>query len=61
MFSGGPNTRIILGVVFYGLFTPIALVMRLLGKDPMRRFEPEAVSYRIVCQPHPHLHMMWQF
>lgn len=42
------NTRLILGIVFYGMFVPFGLVMRLLGKDPMRRkLEPGAISYRI--------------
>src|SRR5215510_7048838 len=34
---GWINTRIVLGVLFYGLFTPVGLFMRLRGKDPMRR------------------------
>jgi hypothetical protein len=40
------NTRIILGVVFYLLVTPMGLLMRLAGKDPMRRrYAPEADTY----------------
>ncbi|HQQ75530.1 MAG TPA: SxtJ family membrane protein, partial [Pseudomonadales bacterium] len=31
------NTRIILFIVFYGLFLPMGVVMRLFGKDPMQR------------------------
>ena len=31
------NTRLILGVMFYGIFLPIGLCMRLFGKDPMQR------------------------
>src|SRR4029453_19323168 len=34
---GWINTRIILSVLFYLLFTPLGLFMRLRGKDPMRR------------------------
>ncbi len=34
---GWINTRLILGIVFYLFFTPIALLMKLLGKDPMHR------------------------
>lgn len=34
---GWINTRIILTVVFYGVFTPVGLVRRLLGKDSMAR------------------------
>jgi Saxitoxin biosynthesis operon protein SxtJ len=56
------NTRIILGVVFYGVVTPIGLVMRLLGHDPMRRkLEPATESYRVRCQPRPGTHMTRQF
>jgi predicted membrane metal-binding protein len=33
---GWVNSRIILGVVFFVLVTPIGLGMRLLGKDPLR-------------------------
>jgi len=60
---GWINTRIILGVIFYGLFTPIGLVRRfLLAKDSMhRRFEPEAGTYRVVRQPRPSSHMRRQF
>jgi hypothetical protein len=59
---GWINTKIILGVVFYGLFTPMGLVMRLLGNDPMRqRLEPEAASYRVVRQARPSAHMTRQF
>lgn len=30
-------TRIILGVTFYGLFTPIALVFKMIGRDALHR------------------------
>jgi hypothetical protein len=56
------NTRIILGVVFYGVVTPIGLLMRLTGRDPMRRqFERAGESYRVRCVPRPATHMMRQF
>jgi hypothetical protein len=59
---GRINTTIILGVMFYGLFTPIRVVMRLRGKDPMcRRFEPDLETYRVVRQARPSSHMMRQF
>ena len=42
------NTRIILFVIFYGLFFPMGFVMRLFGKDPMqRKIEITANSYRV--------------
>ncbi|WP_407899758.1 SxtJ family membrane protein [Ferrigenium sp. UT5] len=41
------NTRIILGLLFYGLFFPIGLLLKILGKDALRRkFDPDALSYR---------------
>jgi hypothetical protein len=52
---GWINTRIILGIVFLLIFTPTALVFRLLGKDPMRRsFAAGDKSYRLGSrQPKP--------
>jgi hypothetical protein len=45
---GWINTRIILGLVFFVIFMPVALVLGIFHKDPMtRRFEPERRSYRI--------------
>lgn len=41
-------TPLIMGLLFYGLITPVGLLMRLSGKDPMRlRSEPDAGSYWI--------------
>ena len=41
-------TRVILSVVFYLIMTPIGLLMRLFGKDPMHRNpDPNATSYWI--------------
>jgi len=34
---GAINTKIILSVVFFLVFTPMALLFKLLGKDPMKR------------------------
>jgi hypothetical protein len=43
---------IALGILFYGVFTPLGLVMRLAGKDPLRlKFSPEADSYWIPRDP----------
>ena len=59
---GWVNTRILLGVVFYGLITPMGCVMRLLGNDPLqRRYEPGIDSYRVVKRPRPGAHMTRQF
>ncbi len=59
---GWINTRIILSVVFYGIFLPMGFVMRLAGKDPMRRqFQADADTYRVPCSPRPASHMFRQF
>jgi hypothetical protein len=59
---GWINTRLILGGIFYLLFTPLGLYMRLRGQDPMRRtWVPEAESYRVIRQPRPASHMQHQF
>jgi len=59
---GWINTRIILGIIFYLVFFPIGLILRLLGKDPMnRKFDSEATTYRVARQPRPESHMKHQF
>ncbi len=46
------TSPIILGVLFFVLFTPVALFMRLAKRDLMkRRFEPGAGSYWIPRSP----------
>lgn len=43
---------VVLGVMFFLVVTPTGLVMRALGKDPLRlRFDREARSYWIVREP----------
>jgi len=43
---------VVLGVMFYGLFAPTAWVMRLAGRDAMkRRFEPAARTYWVERDP----------
>lgn len=55
---GWINTRIILGLVFYLVVTPMGLIMRLLGKDPMhRKFIGELSSYRTQSKQHVKQHM----
>lgn len=59
---GWINTRIILGVLYFGLITPMGVVMRLFGWDSMRRvLIREAQTYRVVRQPRPRTHMTRQF
>jgi len=51
---GWINTRIILGVMFFLIFAPVALVLRLLGKDMLRRrLDTAAASYRIASEQLP--------
>ena len=41
-------TPLVLGIVFFGMITPMALLRRLAGKDPMQRaLDPEQQSYRV--------------
>src|SRR5262245_35779910 len=43
---------LVLGLLFYATVTPIALLMRVLGKDPLRlRRDPDVASYWIVRTP----------
>jgi hypothetical protein len=59
---GWINTRILLSVVFYGLFTPLGFVRRRLGKEALPlRFEPDAETYRLVRQARPVSHIVRQF
>src|SRR5262249_14397449 len=61
-FLGWIIPRLILGILFYGIFTPIGLFMRWRGQDPMRRtLAPEVDTYRVVRQPRPASHMQHQF
>jgi len=59
---GWVNTRIILGLVFFGLVTPIGLVRRWMGKDPMgRELRPGAGTYRVIRQSRPPSHLTKQY
>jgi len=59
---GWINTRIILGVVFYLVVTPIGRIRRLLGKDPMgREIRTDLNSYRIIRKPRPASHLRRQY
>jgi hypothetical protein len=43
---------IVLGLIFFGVFTPFALVMRLFGRDAMcRKWDPAAPSYWVKRDP----------
>jgi len=47
---GWINTRIILGVLFFIVFVPVALVLKIIGKDAMaRKIHKPTASYRTIC------------
>jgi hypothetical protein len=49
---GWVNTRLILGVFFYLILTPIGMAMRLFGRDPLyRKFDRKATSYWVKRAP----------
>jgi O-antigen/teichoic acid export membrane protein len=59
---GWINTRIILGVVFYVIVTPIGMFRRWLGRDPMgRQLRPDLDSYRVIRKPRPASHLTKQY
>ena len=60
---GWLNTRILLAIIFYGIFTPLGLFMRLLGKDPLQK-KPnvkETTSWREYQSINPIELMKYQF
>jgi hypothetical protein len=45
-------SHVILAVVYFGLFTPMGLLMRAFGRDPMRRtFDRAATTYWVKREP----------
>lgn len=59
---GWINSRIILSIFFYVILTPVGILFRILGKDPMRRrYDPAAGSYRQARKARPASHMRHQF
>jgi len=59
---GWINTRIILGLIYYALFTPLGLAMRVWRKDSMRRqYDETTNTYRVLRRPRPAAHMLRQF
>jgi hypothetical protein len=59
---GWVNTRILMTLIFYVLFTPAALVMRAIGRDAMnRKFESSANSYRVAKLPRQASHLSHPF
>jgi hypothetical protein len=43
---GWTISRLVLGLLFYGLFTPVALVFRMIGRDELKlKPQPQAKTY----------------
>jgi hypothetical protein len=43
---GWTVSRVVLGILFYGLYTPVALVFRAIGRDELKlKPQPEAQTY----------------
>lgn len=52
------NTRIILFILFYGMFMPMGFIMRLAGKDPMhRQLNATLDTYRVTRNNPARQHM----
>ncbi len=52
------TTPLVLGVVFFLVILPAALMMKLIGRDPMaRRFDETTTSYRVPSRKAPRSHM----
>ena len=59
---GWINTRIILGMVFYIIVTPIGMFRRWLGRDPMGcQLRPDLDSYRVTRKLRPASHLTKQY
>lgn len=55
---GWVNTRIILGLIYFIMITPMGVIMRRFGYNPMARgYDPKINSYRRVIVPKPIQHM----
>jgi hypothetical protein len=51
---GWVNTRLILGIFFYAILTPVGVIMRLFGWDPLtRKIDRAAPTYWIKREPAP--------
>ena len=50
---GNFNAKVILGLVYFIVFTPTRIISSVFRKDPLRRkFEPDKQSYWLDCEPH---------
>lgn len=54
VMMSGVMTPLIMGIVFYLVFAPIGIVMRLLGKDSMeRKLDANTDTYRVISKQNP--------
>lgn len=54
LVMGAIMNRIVLGLVFFLLITPLGAILRLAGRDPMaRNFDPKLASYRVASHARP--------
>jgi hypothetical protein len=59
---GWVNSKVILSALYFTLLTPVRLLMKLAGYDPMnRKFDQKAVTYRVARSARPASHMTHQF
>jgi hypothetical protein len=59
---GWINSRIILGIMFFGIFTPMAFIMGLLGKRPLQLgYDHKANSYRVLKKARDPDHVLKPF
>ena len=43
---------LIMGTLFFGLITPVGIIMKIIGRDPLeRKLDPDAESYWLDCRP----------
>jgi Kef-type K+ transport system membrane component KefB len=58
MIMGWINTRIILFIIFFGIFFVVALIMKVFGRDSMsRRIDRDSASYRVSSTPQAKEHL----
>jgi len=58
MAVGNVINRIILAIIYFIVITPMGLVMRMMGKDPMHReLDKSMVSYRVISKVRDRDHM----
>jgi hypothetical protein len=51
LILGWINTRLLLGIVFFLIITPMGFIMRLFGHNPMIKKPCQSDSYRLVTKP----------